>query len=257
MIEKLIEEYYDEIGSTNDAIKERARAGEQEGLVISARTQTAGKGRVGRVWQSPDHDSIATSILLRPTQVPIGAVPTITILAAMAVRDALEETVGLECQIKWPNDIVAGGKKLCGILTEMEATGGVVSYVVCGIGVNVHTMEFPEDIAFKATSVDKALKEAGSDKQGHRSVITTAIWTAFLKYYNEFLKTSDLTSLKAEYEAHLVSLGQEVRIEDPAGAYTARCLGINDAGNMIIERDGAQQIVQSGEVSVRGLYGYV
>lgn len=257
MLDEITYEYYESVDSTNDRIKQRAHEGQGQGLVISAGTQTAGKGRIGRKWESPTRDSISTSILLQPEDIPIEAVPTITVIAAMAVRTALEKTCGLDGQIKWPNDIVLDGKKICGILTEMEMRDGKVWYVTCGIGVNVHNTEFPEDIAFKATSVDIELKKTGADKRGSRKEITHAIWECFREYYNSFLETADLTNLRAEYESHLANRGNRVRIEAREDSYEAIAKGINNRGELIVEADGVERIISTGEVSVRGIYGYV
>ena len=162
MLKEITYEYYESVDSTNDRIKERARNGQEQGLVISAGHQTAGKGRIGRKWESPTNESIATSLLLHPQGISIEAVPTVTVIAAMAVRDAISRLYGIDGLIKWPNDIVFDGKKICGILTEMEMKEGKVWYVVVGIGVNVHNKTFPEDIAYKATSVDLELEKRHS-----------------------------------------------------------------------------------------------
>ncbi|MBO6127923.1 MAG: biotin--[acetyl-CoA-carboxylase] ligase [Pseudobutyrivibrio sp.] len=257
MLKDITYEYYESVDSTNDRIKERAHAGASSGLVISAGTQTAGKGRIGRRWESPKHDSIATSMLLTPADISLEAVPTITVVAAMAVRDAVHRLYGLDGKIKWPNDIVLGGKKICGILTEMEIRDGAVWYVVVGIGVNVHNESFDEEIAYKATSVDLELKRAGREERGHRAQLTKAIWESFKKYYNIFITTQDMSGLKEEYERNLANLGERVRIEAQENSYEAIALGINDKGELIVEVDGEQQIIRTGEVSVRGIYGYV
>ncbi|MBE5913536.1 MAG: biotin--[acetyl-CoA-carboxylase] ligase [Pseudobutyrivibrio ruminis] len=256
MLEEIRYEYYESVDSTNDRIKERAHENEAQGLVISAGTQTAGKGRIGRKWESPTKDSVSTSLLLTPDDISLEAIPTITVVAAMAVRDALSNLYGLEGKIKWPNDIVLGGKKICGILTEMEMKDNKVWYVVVGIGVNVHNTQFPEEIAFKATSVDIELKKQSGEK-GHRSEITKAIWESFQKYYNIFIKTQDMSGLKEEYERYLANLNERVRIEAQENSYEAIARGIDDRGQLIIEVDGQQQIISTGEVSVRGIYGYI
>lgn len=256
MLEEIRYEYYESVDSTNDRIKERAHENEAQGLVISAGTQTAGKGRIGRKWESPTKDSVSTSLLLTPDDISLEAIPTITVVAAMAVRDALSNLYGLEGKIKWPNDIVLGGKKICGILTEMEMKDNKVWYVVVGIGVNVHNTQFPEEIAFKATSVDIELQKQSGEK-GHRSEITKAIWESFRKYYNIFIKTQDMSGLKEEYERYLANLNERVRIEAQENSYEAIARGIDDRGQLIIEVDGQQQIISTGEVSVRGIYGYI
>ena len=256
MLSDISFEYYESVDSTNDRIKERAKADAPQGLVISAGTQTAGKGRIGRKWESPSHDSIATSILLRPDEIQLEAFPTITVVAAMAVRDALHRLYGLDGLIKWPNDIVLSGKKICGILTEMEMRQGKVWYVVVGIGVNVHNKDFEEDIAYKATSVDIELAKT-SNQTGHRNELTKAIWESFKKYYNIFIVTQDMSGLKMEYESHLANNGERVRIEAQENSYEAIAKGIDNHGALIIDVDGEERIINTGEVSVRGIYGYV
>lgn len=135
-------EYLESIDSTNNEIKRRAVAGETEGLVISAGKQTAGRGRSGHQWETPADISIATSLLLRPTVV-IDHLSSLTLVAAVAVRRAIEELYGIETWIKWPNDVIIHGKKVCGILTEMSASEGKAEYVVVGIGSMCIRLLFP------------------------------------------------------------------------------------------------------------------
>ena len=255
MLNDIRYEYFESVDSTNDRIKSRAHEEESQGLVISAGQQTAGKGRIGRKWESPTNESIATSILLRPYEIKLDAIPTITVVAAMAVRDALYHLYGLEGQIKWPNDIVLGGKKICGILTEMELKDNKVWYVVVGIGVNVHNRTFPEDIAYKATSVDLELAKT-TGGQGHREELTKEIWNSFKKYYNIFIETQDMTGLKEEYEKHLANRGNRVRIEAQDNSYEATAVGITNRGELIVDVNGEERVIRTGEVSVRGIYGY-
>ncbi|MCR5417043.1 MAG: biotin--[acetyl-CoA-carboxylase] ligase [Pseudobutyrivibrio sp.] len=257
MLKDIRYEYYQSVDSTNDRIKERAHKDEAQGLVISAGTQTAGKGRIGRKWESPSSDSISTSILLRPEDISLEAVPTVTIIAAMAVRKALEDTCNLHGLIKWPNDIVLSGKKICGILTEMEVREQKPWYVVCGIGVNVHNKDFPEEIAFKATSVDIEMQKSNPNAKGSRKEITEAIWNSFRDYYNVFIKTGDLSGLREEYERYLANKGEHVRIEARENSYEAIAVGIDNRGELIVNADGIEKIISTGEVSVRGIYGYV
>ncbi|MBR5635980.1 MAG: biotin--[Pseudobutyrivibrio sp.] len=256
MLRDIRYEYYESVDSTNDRIKMRAHEDETQGLVISAGEQTAGKGRIGRKWESPKEESIYTSLLLRPDELSVESVSTITVVAAMAVRDALYRKYGLSGQIKWPNDIVLDGKKICGILTEMEMREGKIWYVVVGIGVNVHNKDFPEDISFKATSVDLELAKIGAG-QGHRKELTTEIWNSFEKYYNIFIRTQDMTGLKEEYEKYLANRGNRVRIEDRENSYEATAIGINNRGELLVDVDGEERVIRTGEVSVRGIYGYV
>ncbi len=256
MLNEIRYEYYESVDSTNERIKSRAHQDESQGLVISAGHQTAGKGRIGRKWESPSHESIATSLLLTPAEISLEAIPTITVVAAMSVRDAIHRIYGLEGQIKWPNDIVIDGKKICGILTEMEMRDGKVWYVVVGIGVNVHNKTFPEEIAFKATSIDNELSKTG-EKRGSRKELTKEIWNSFKKYYNIFIETQDMKGLKEEYERYLANRGNRVRIEAQDNSYQATAKGIDNHGALIVDVDGEERIINTGEVSVRGIYGYV
>ena len=178
-------EYLESIDSTNNEIKRRAVAGETEGLVISAGKQTAGRGRSGHQWEAPADISIATSLLLRPT-VAIDHLSSLTLVAAVAVRRAIEELYGIETWIKWPNDVIIHGKKVCGILTEMSASEGKAEYVVVGIGVNVHQTSFSEELADKAISVDMALKEQDpfGAKRGDCKELTYRIWQEFALLYD-------------------------------------------------------------------------
>ncbi len=244
--------YVESIDSTNNELKRQGAEGLKEGVVLSAGMQTAGRGRLGHSWESPKSDSVATSILLRPT-VSIENVSRLTILAAMAVSRMTEELYGLERQIKWPNDVLIHEKKICGILTEMILKDNRPDYVIIGIGVNVHQTEFPEDIRDKATSIDLELPSG----RASRRAVTESIWTNFMKYYEDFQKTEDLAAVVEEYNAHLVNLGREVRVLDPLGEYSGICEGIDATGALLVRREGEVVRVDSGEVSVRGIYGYV
>ena len=253
---KLEYRYYKSIDSTNNEIKRIAESEEQEGIVVSAGEQTNGRGRRGHVWKSPSHDSIATSILLRP-RVHTENVSRITILSAMAVCDAIREMYELETKIKWPNDVLIEEKKVCGILTELSAENNKVKYVVSGIGVNVHNMSFPEDIKDMATSIDMELKKAGRTTIASRKELTEAIWRCFDGYYNKFIETEDLNGVKIRYNELLVNRGREVRVLDPKGGYSGIALGIDDTGALIVDTGDRTVSVDAGEVSVRGVYGYV
>ncbi|HCO18584.1 MAG TPA: biotin--[acetyl-CoA-carboxylase] ligase, partial [Tissierellales bacterium] len=144
--------YFQSIGSTNDKAKELAAKAE-EGTVIVAEEQTSGKGRLGRSWSSPGRKGIYASIILKPDMEPFNAAK-LTLLGAASVALALEDC-GIESQIKWPNDIIIGGKKVAGILTEMSCELGIVNYIILGIGINVNQSveELPPELVDKATSL--------------------------------------------------------------------------------------------------------
>jgi BirA family biotin operon repressor/biotin-[acetyl-CoA-carboxylase] ligase len=250
-------QYFETIDSTNLEIKRIAATGALEGTVISAGEQTAGRGRSGHQWETPKDVSLATSILLRPT-VKIEHVSRLTLIAAMAVAEAVESLYDLETEIKWPNDILVNRKKICGILTEMDARENQVQYVVVGIGVNVHTREFPEELREKATSLDLELERLGMDRaKTSRRDLDEAIWNHFQKYYDVFQRTEDLQCILDAYNKRLVNREREVRVLDPLGAYTGVAKGMNERGELLVEIAGQLRAVDSGEVSVRGIYGYV
>lgn len=243
--------YFDETDSTNTQAKLAAEQGEKDGTLFVADVQTAGKGRRGRSWVSPQGTGIWMTLLLRP-KCPPDCASQLTLVAAMAVSQAIRKVTGLEAKIKWPNDVVVHSKKVCGILTEMSAEEDYVNHVVIGIGINVNMCEFPPEIAETATSLKIEL-----GKSVVRSTVIAEFAAAFEKYYAEYNKTYDLSRLCEEYNDNLVNAGRKVRVLGE-NEYNATAIGINDTGELIvIDEDGKRQYIRSGEVSVRGIYGYV
>ncbi|MGN0158285.1 MAG: biotin--[acetyl-CoA-carboxylase] ligase [Brotaphodocola sp.] len=244
--------FLDEIDSTNNEAKRQAEQGAPQGTLVAAERQTAGKGRRGRSWESPKGSGIWMSLLLRPEFEPYHA-SMLTLVAAMAVEEAIRTLTGLETGIKWPNDIVINGRKVCGILTEMSTDVESIQYVVVGIGINANMAEFPEEICGTATS----LKIAGGKEINRAELVAEVMWS-WEKYYEIFLKTLDFSALKEDYNKRLVNTGREVRVLAPKGEYTGISRGINDTGELLVQMsDGEVREVMSGEVSVRGIYGYV
>lgn len=255
--------------STSNDISRLALQGAPEGTIVTADMQTAGKGRRGRSWEVPAGTSLLFSMLLRPKLSP-DAAPQITLLMAMAVTKAVRELTGLESKIKWPNDVVVNGKKVCGILTEMQLKNGAIDHVVVGTGINMNQTSIPEVLEQSATSLwleKKKLVAEARDiffEQGQdtplldRDELLGKVLEAFEGYYACFLQTEDLTELMAEYNEQLVSLNKEVKVLDPKGEFTGISKGINEKGELLVERpSGEVTAIYAGEVSVRGLYGYV
>lgn len=242
---------YDILDSTQNAGKELAGKQPVHGALIVADTQTAGKGRRGRVWQSPKGTTISMSLCLEP-KLPTDRVAGLTLVMALAVTEAILELTGIEPQIKWPNDIVLNGKKICGILTEMFFQKD--SYVVIiGAGINVNTDRFPEEIAEIASSL-----KIETEKEISREALIASVMKYFETFYEQYVQTEDLSLLKERYESVLVNRGREVRVLDPQRPYRGIAKGITSDGNLIVVcPDGTEKCVYSGEVSVRGLYGYV
>lgn len=244
--------YFQETDSTNTQAKALAEKGAPHGTIVAADCQLAGKGRRGRVWESPSGRDIYVTLLLRPQIAPVKA-PMLTLVMAMAVAEAVREYTGLEAGIKWPNDIVVSGKKVCGILTEMSVEADYISYVVIGTGINVNQPSFPEELAERASSL---YLETG--RQWKRAPLLALVLEKFEQYYALFSASEDLSGIQEAYNRILVNAGREVRIMEPEGEYTAFARGINEKGELLVQKDGGQEeAVYAGEVSVRGIYGYV
>lgn len=249
--------YADATGSTNMDAKHYAEEGDPHGTTVVADMQTAGKGRRGRKWQSPSGINTYFTILLKPSFTPDKA-SMLTLVMALSVAEAIEEITELKADIKWPNDIVVNKRKVVGMLTEMSTTPEMdeIQYVVVGVGVNVNNSsaeEFPEEIRQTATSL-----KIESGQQINRAILLEHILARFEHNYEKFERTLDLSELIVDYQKHLVNVDAQVRVLDPAGEYTGISRGINKTGELIVEKeDGGVVNVYAGEVSVRGLYGYV
>lgn len=243
-----------EVDSTNTRAKELAMSGEAEGLVVVADCQTAGRGRMGRSFQSPRGKGIYLTALLRP-DLPPERLMVVTALAGVAVCEAVEEVCGLSPGLKWPNDPVLNGRKLCGILTELslEAETGRLQYLVVGIGINVlHTPEdFSPEVAAMATSVAAELGRPVS-----RPALAAALITR-LDRLRLALSSGDVGDYLTEYRRRCVNLGKRVRLVSPTGEERGEAVDVDRDFGLVVRRDnGSVTTVRSGEVSVRGLYGY-
>lgn len=181
----------------------------------------------------------------------------LTLVKGMATVKGIAQVTGLRPQIKWPNDVVLNGKKLVGILTEMSAQVDYVNHIVVGTGINVHQADFPQEIAKTATSLKLELQEAGRNVQISRAELLGAVLFYFEQYYETYLQTQDLSALQEEYNSMLANIGRGVRVLDPLGEYEGTALGIDNKGQLLVDRGEEVSEVSSGEVSVRGIYGYV
>lgn len=244
--------YYEETDSTNTRIRELAKEGLEEGTTVWADCQTAGKGRRGRSWESPAGENLYFSILLRPKLEP-GKAPMLTLVMAYSIAKVLKEQENFSVQIKWPNDLILSGKKICGILTEMMLSGREVDFVIVGVGVNVNVSEFPEELQDKATSL---YLEKGESFE--REKLLQQILKEFDKQYKTFMQVQDLSFMQNEYNQILVNKDKEVLVLEPGNEYQAIALGINESGELLVKKDDDNiENVFAGEVSVRGIYGYV
>jgi len=244
--------FYEEAGSTNVEAKMLADQGAVHGTLIVADSQSGGKGRRGRSWHSPKGSSIAMSLILKPELEPEKA-SMLTLVQAMAVTKALEDISGISPQIKWPNDILVNEKKVCGILTEMNLDKTKISSIIIGCGINVNQDDFQEDIADIATSLKR---ETG--QSFNRAELIGSVCRYFEEYFEQFMDTKDLSGIFDEYNSYLISKERMVKVLDPKGEFTGEAIGINVQGELMVKRtDGEIVKVYAGEVSVRGIYGYV
>lgn len=244
--------YFDTIDSTNTKGQELAEKGYPSGTLVVADKQESGKGRRGRSWVSPSGTGIFMTLMIKPDINPNNA-SMLTLVAALAVAKAITSVTGEEALIKWPNDIVVNSKKVCGILTEMNAQFDYINHIVVGIGINVHNESFPEEISQMASSL---MIEAGG-KRFHRALIIAETMSYFEQYYDTFLKTQDLSALVREYDKLLVNRNKSVRVLDPKEPFDGKAMGITPKGELIVDTWESRKLVSSGEVSVRGIYGYV
>ncbi len=278
-------EYFDKLDSTNLEIKRRLLASAEtagqmqggllnalptgrmldrpatalsEGLVVSAGQQTAGRDRSGHDWQSLPGVSIATSLLLFP-ELPPEKVARITILAGAAAAETVESWTGLPAQIKWPNDVLLNRKKICGILVEYLAEHRAA---VVGIGINLKAGAYSEDLRGRATSLEEAMAEqaARTMQNMDAEAMVRQLWQCFTGHYMEFLENQgELGGLIPEVNRRLVNVGKQVRVLERDGTLRLSGIaeGVDGQGRLLVGSKDELFLVDSGEVSVRGLDGYV
>jgi BirA family transcriptional regulator, biotin operon repressor / biotin---[acetyl-CoA-carboxylase] ligase len=231
-------------GSTNAIAFDLGRAGEPQGAVVLAEEQSAGRGRAGRAWHSEKTTGIYVTVLLRPAISPLVA-PLITLLAGLAVRDAVLEETGLAPDLRWPNDLLMAGKKFCGILTEMHAETDRVHFVVVGIGVDVNHTRMPEQLADLATSLRMVTGRTHSRLQ-----LLVRLLRNLETYYNRFLAEGPEPILTRFSEASSFAKGKRVRISAATENYTGITDGLEPNGLLRVRRDnGRLAIVISGDVA--------
>lgn len=245
-----------EVDSTNTCAKKLALAGAPDGTAVIADCQTAGRGRLGRSFQSPRGKGIYLSVLLRP-QLPPEKLLCVTALGAVAVCRAVERVLpGAGLEIKWTNDLVHRGRKLCGILTEMSLEGesGALQYLVMGIGLNV--LQRPEDFSPEVAAMAGSLQSELGTAPSRPALAAAELGE--LDRLCQALQSGATAPYLAEYRRRCVTLGKEIRLVRSDGSgQRATALDVDDAFGLVIRReDGAIEVIRSGEASVRGMYGY-
>ena len=244
----------DTVDSTNNEIKRRAVGEVPDGLAVVAGEQTGGRGRRGRSFVSPPGKGLYLSVLLKP-DCPLAQVPTLTAWSAVAVCDAIERVCGVRPGIKWPNDVILEGRKLCGILTELEleAETAALRYVVVGIGVNISQTEadFGPEVAPVGVSLAQALGKAPRRAEVARALLDSLdrLYAGFPREGGRWLE---------RYRADCLTVGRPIRVLSAGGERAGTALGIDgDFALRVAWEDGREETLSSGEVSVRGLLGYV
>ena len=231
--------YFPELKSTNIIAKEKAlhRAeGINEGTLIIAERQSAGKGRLGREWFSPAGGTWL-SIILYPQLSP-SYISRITLMTAVALVKAIKICTQIKSQIKWPNDILVNEKKVCGILTEMSAELDIINWVVVGIGVNVNIkqQEFPKDIRERTTSLKEVL-----GKKVLRIKLAQVFLQEFEKYY-EMLKRREFSFILKEWKLYSYTLGKKIRVNMGERIITGETMDINESGALILKKEDGELI---------------
>jgi len=233
--------YYSSLPSTNDVARQEAHQGAEEGTVIVADEQTAGKGRLKRTWLSP-RGSIALSIILYPS---VAYLPSLIMLASLAVVHSIEAVIGLKAQIKWPNDVLINGRKVCGILIESDVQGNIVNYTIIGIGINVNLRlaDFPE-IQPIATSL--------SDELGRDVSRLSVISHLLIETERLYLALSAGGAVYQGWRDSLVTLGKRVR----ATTGETVCEGVAESvardGSLLLRgSDGSLTRIVAGDVTLR------
>ena len=242
---------FETIDSTNTYLKQLAEAGAEGGTAVIAHSQTGGRGRLGRSFHSPAGSGIYLSYLLRPNCKPEGLMH-LTCAVAVAMCDAVEKATGLRPGIKWTNDLVWQKRKLGGILTELGFENGLVSYAVVGIGINCTQTEedFPRELRSIATSLS-----AVSGKPVDMAALEEQMLAALQTMAESLDRKEDILR---RYRSDCVTLGQQVCVVRADEVTYGTALDVDGDGALVVRfEDGSVRAVSSGEVSVRGMYGYL
>lgn len=248
---------YDTIGSTNTLAKEMALSGAPHGTVVIANEQTAGRGRFGRKFYSPMGSGLYMSIILDTSKLNQSDITRLTCYAAVITCKAIEECQGALCKIKWVNDLYIEDKKVCGILAEGVSSkrNGSIDKIIVGIGININTREFPEEIkdiatsiAYKPILIDDKILASCPKAEDIRDRIAAAIINCFFAEDGDF----DNEKLMAEYKSKQMIIGKKVIVISGKDKYEATAIDIDDEGRLIVRKeDGEAESIFSGEVSIK------
>lgn len=239
------------LDSTNAEVRRRLETA-GDGFLVVAEEQWAGRGSHQRTWESEKSQGIYMSLLLKRV-LPPERIPGITLLAALSIIEALEAVCDIRAQIKWPNDVLLGGKKIAGILAEVAMDQNIPRGIILGIGMNTAQGEFSEVLSEKATSI---WKETG--KRVDRGRMIATICNNFEKKVDQYEKHGILKDEIINYNAHLIHRNQEIQVVSRGAAQLVHSLGIDGDGRLMIRRpDGTLDHLGYGEISIRGVRGYI
>jgi len=237
--------HFFKVDSTNTVAMQLGESGEPHGAVVLAEEQTAGRGRAGRSWTSEKSAGIYCSILLRPP-IPPAHAPLLTLVAGLAARDAAADDLDALPDIRWPNDLLVGGRKFCGILTEMHAEPDRIRHAVIGIGVNVNQAKMPGDLSRIATSL-----RIETGKTHSRFELLIRLLRHFDRYYNQFLAEGAPPVLRRFAQVSSYYEGKRVRITTATESFTGTTAGLEPSGVLRVARDDGRGVeaVLSGDVA--------
>jgi BirA family biotin operon repressor/biotin-[acetyl-CoA-carboxylase] ligase len=235
--------HYFRIDSTNDVALQLAARGAPHGTVVVAEEQTSGRGRLGRTWYSEKSSGIYTSVILRPPLAPAAA-PLLTLMAGVAARQAVATTAGLDVDIRWPNDLLVNGRKICGILTEMNAELDRLHAVVLGLGINVNHTEMPAELKTIATSLRMETRKSWSRVQ-----ILIALLRELEKHYHLLLAEGNEGITRRWAAASSYAQNKRIRVILSSGDFLATTAGLEPSGALRIHReDGREESLVAGEI---------
>jgi len=233
--------HFETVGSTNDVANRLALSGAPEGTTVVADAQTAGRGRMGRTWYSPSGAGLYVSVVLRPGPTPSPALWTL--VAGVGLAEALRRVSGLDVRIKWPNDLVLGRKKICGILAEGSASRGATRHVVVGFGINLRPVAYPADLSGRATSLEGEL-----GRPVERGIVLTASLEA-LATHIEDVRNSGVGPILDRWRALAPSsIGSQVEWRIPGGVQRGTTAGIDQDGALLVGTGGGIERIVAGEV---------
>lgn len=237
---------FDTIDSTNNCAKAVAGCGAKEGTIIIAEHQTAGRGRLGRQWQSNPHENLIFSIVLRP-KVGTEGLNLLPLCVAVAVAQALEQKTGLKVETKWPNDLLIGEKKVAGILIESSVKQNIVENVVIGIGINVNQSNFRGELSAKATSLKMEL-----GREIDRSSLFQFILQSIESTYAH-VSSKGFQSILPTWLSRTTMLNRQISVSQEGTVFSGVVKGLSNDGGLVLRTGTSERTLFAGDVTIVGM----